>query len=286
MIIYIATYPRSGNTLTRNLIHHYFDIWTLSLYRESIYPDFNPTPDPSDQRFVLARNGAGEEYQLLRDGSLRFLTPKLRKQLAQSKQTYFIKTHDHPFMDYFRGEYIVQVVRHPGAVAWSYFKYLNDVRNIRVSLDAVIKGYVPFGSWRGYWKVWRLKQMALQSIFFTVRFEDLVSQETHLLNQIRQWTDLEFKQPPQSFPDFSYWHNVNPTFYRQGQDTKWVQQMTSKQLHMLVEYNREAMLEEGFLLEENSSPEVNTLYGSELISNLYRVAFDVRRRLTCLLRSN
>ncbi len=34
MLIYLASYPRSGNMWVRNLINHYFDRCASSIYRE------------------------------------------------------------------------------------------------------------------------------------------------------------------------------------------------------------------------------------------------------------
>ena len=159
MIIYIASYPRSGNSLTQKTITTYFERPITALTPKSKCAEFYANGGASfikNWRYnVQPISGNDKIWQLLWNklnkrifkiydlnkwialydldvppyskncrfllpGCGNVLTPKNRKLLAADLNSHiFIKTHELPFKNYFEGEYVIQPIRHPGADIWS-----------------------------------------------------------------------------------------------------------------------------------------------------------------------
>ena len=143
MIVYIASYPRSGNSWLQNLIgnqfkrlpvdiHHKVDDpntleqWTISAkrrYNIDIYPLDQMGDIRYDELSNWIVNYKCAEEQLCKcvlPGCMELLNnTEIRKLLSSDQETYFLKTHLSPYSDYMPGEYVIQVVRNSGACLWS-----------------------------------------------------------------------------------------------------------------------------------------------------------------------
>src|SRR5690348_17690471 len=86
MIIWLASYPRSGNTFYRILLNHLFGVSTQSVYND---PLFEERPELSEL--------VGHAHN---DRSLH--------ELASSPRAYFVKTHELPNCDTYPAIYLVR----------------------------------------------------------------------------------------------------------------------------------------------------------------------------------
>ena len=188
MIVYMATYPRSGNSLLQHMIRRNFRHLTsqiktgikspeagLRLMRRQdaeieLVPAAAPVSDWPEavlwhENLAAYRFPGGPWRRMLLPGPSELLTEELREALAGEKNVFFLKTHNLPFDRYFEGEFVVQLVRHPGAALWSYFRHQHDFavpkRKGRLfaspppTLENVIGGRMRFGSWSNYQELWR-----------------------------------------------------------------------------------------------------------------------------------
>ena len=178
MLVYLASYPRSGNSLLQRIIAGAF--WRLTAeVKVSPRKDLplapakgweKSRPDPADGDAPLVgalagwliryrREAPGEPMHWgLQLAPQKLLTPEDRRRLAAHDELFLIKTHHPPFEAYAPGERVVQVVRSPGPVLRSYFRLLEaqaaGAGQDAPTLDEVIAGQTPFGSWSDYHAAW------------------------------------------------------------------------------------------------------------------------------------
>ena len=78
MIIWIASYPRSGNTYFRELLQHFYDLETYSVY--------------DDPKRNLKSEGKSTAELMS--------SPMTLVDMAKAKETYFVKTNELPQDDF------------------------------------------------------------------------------------------------------------------------------------------------------------------------------------------
>jgi len=134
MITWIASYPRSGNTVIRLILKEVFGLRTKSKYNDD-------KSVPWYDRMV----------ELLGQERLEAGWPDALPQLRESVEEHFVKTHDGPETD----DKCIYIVREPCATAVSYWHFLRDIQCLDVSLIAVATGIsVPYGSWSDHFRSW------------------------------------------------------------------------------------------------------------------------------------
>jgi hypothetical protein len=195
MIVWLASYPRSGNTLLRTMIHRVFGLPTHSIYddRGDIGAD-EATTKAVGHAFL---GGSWDErYPQLRDAA----------------EVAFVKTHDGPTDD----EKAVYVVRDPRAAIASYFHYLKDFRPdwAGCTIRDVASGVVPFGPWSYHLDRWNPLERPRTLL---LRYEDLLTRPQQAIERLAQFCYLPAKC--QWNNDFAGLHRVNPRFFRQGSAT-------------------------------------------------------------------
>lgn len=256
MIIYLASFPRSGNTLCRQLIMHYFGRFSTSIYQDQYElisinkPEM--VPDNTDSRLRIVKNDGEEQYRVLIENTHSVLTPEFRQIMASSDEIFFVKTHESPFDTYFEGEYVIRIVRHPAAALWSYYNYRNKIEGEKVDLESVIIGNLPGSEWANhlqwswYTESWLKAEKILGDQCFRIKYEDLLFEADILINKIQQVTQLPMKKSMGTFPSFEYWRKKSPDFYRSGQTDEWKDKLTHDQIMLIYQYHAETMILEGY----------------------------------------
>jgi FkbM family methyltransferase len=252
MLFYLASFPRSGNTLCRQLIKHYFDRLSSSVYSlsEKVLR-FEGAEDfevDADSRFKVFHTDQGN-YRVLVDDAQTLLTPEFRRELAKSRESFFVKTHELPFDEYFEGEFVIRVVRHPGATLWSYYLYLLQVEHRDVTLETVITGISDWNQWSRYTEAWLNAENRLGDQYFKIKYEDMLRNEQSFIEKVQDWTSLPLKQPLGTFPNFDHWHQNQPEFYRSGKTDEWKNKFSLDQIMLLYEHHAGAMAKEGYALD-------------------------------------
>ena len=201
MIVWIASYPRSGNTLVRAVLYYAFGIKSASVYREppGRYPlqdeltlegeigAFRESPDPvfvKTHRLAAAADASPAIY-VVRDG-----------RDALVSHAHFLKETDAPaFRDLRFGHAVATLVRRRGARGWS-----DSVR-----------------SWTG-----RSAPTAV------VRYEDLIESPVDVVAQAAR--SLGVRLPPRSgeLPSFQSLREKDPTLVRRGEIGSWRSELPSR----------------------------------------------------------
>src|SRR5437867_2426035 len=134
MITWLASYPRSGNTLVRIILNEVFGQSTYSRYDD--LTDIGSSPALAN---AVGHRPLGGKWT------------ERYAQMAAADEQLFIKTHDlepsnHP---------CIYIVRNGMAAISSYQKYLSDFRAKQYSLEAVILGMASrFSSWGSHLDYW------------------------------------------------------------------------------------------------------------------------------------
>lgn len=115
MLVWLASYPRSGNSYVRMFLKDVFGLGSWSIY------------DEGGERAFDQLNKA-----------------------RRSDDLYIVKTHERPLTD----DPAIYVVRDGRASIISYFHYLNEVENQPIPLEQVIDGNVWPGSWSEHFLTW------------------------------------------------------------------------------------------------------------------------------------
>jgi hypothetical protein len=186
---------------------------------------------------------------MLANGCGPLLSPEFRGQLAESQERFFLKTHEPPFEAYWPGEYVVHLVREPGAVFWSYYNYLrkNEIRHAEsLTLDAVIAGQVPLGSWSEHSRAWLATRAAMEQRFLLCSYEELSEQETRVCDIIAGFSGLSYPKNIKPLPPLEHWHKQAPNLYRKQPVAEWGSHFSAEQLDRIAKDHGGVMRQLGY----------------------------------------
>jgi len=195
MIIWLASFPRSGNTFFRVLLNSVFGIKTYSIY---------------DDRYDIGANKTLREVV-----GHEFLPTNFDLVQARVEQTlYFIKTHDYPATDH--TDKVIYLLRDGRESTLSYCRYLQDYTSQKKSLREVINGDTQFGTWGQHVAAWA-PENAPDTLL--VRFEELIRDPLALVPRLEQFAGI--KAVSEQVPSFDELHRRGPKFFRSGKTDSW-----------------------------------------------------------------
>lgn len=237
MLIYLASYPRSGNLWSQQLILHSFT--GVSLY--SIYS--SSQIDELYSRF-------GPEIQRPRKANIRdLLVPELRRRIAASNEIIVLKTHEFPPRTFFKGEKVLHVVRHPGAAFWSYVNFLRDVENSAKHLDEIILGSQFPGSWSAHSAAWMKAGRTLAARYQRFSYEQMHQSISEVRSAMGQLFGLEPGTDLPPMPTFEEQHQRRPHLVRSGSVDEWRANFTPAQHRMLLRIHGRTMQKLGYSID-------------------------------------
>lgn len=198
LIISLASWPRSGNTLLRAVLWHCFGLRSWSRYDESN----SLLANKRRADLVGAIEGPRNLHDLLKIGDKQSVAP--------------YKTHH-------RDAHKVQcpsiyVVRDGREACVSYWKYWENCRapgDDAKRLIDFIQGDLHFGPWSNHVEHWlKAPQPCL-----LLKYEHLVDDIGSQIDAISEFIDMS----PQSMelPDFEEFRESFPAFYRTGGEQTW-----------------------------------------------------------------
>ena len=193
MIVWLASYPRSGNTLVRQMIKQMFGLETHSRYNDS--GDIGAQPEVAKAVGHANFEGGWDDFY---------------EQARQSAKITFVKTHDPP-IDTGRAIYIVR----DGRAAMVSFLHLQREfrRRDDIDLPKVMKGEVPFGSWSQHLSDWNPLE---RPDTLLLRFEDLVGDPRQSADRIGDFIGIK---PTATWSnELDKLRALLPGFFRQGSD--------------------------------------------------------------------
>ena len=208
--IWLASYPRSGSTFLRCILHHAFGLPSTSFYGH----DFGATP--------------GRLADLVGHFELDALPATLR---CTPDMPLMVKTHKLPG-DAHRAIYIVRDPR-PTLVS------LREFGGRRRTLAAIIAGTPNFGSWSEHvraWHPWARPGCLL------IRYEDMVADLDPVLAALAAYLDRPVLK--REIPSRAELAAANGRWVREYVD--WRDQLTAQDLRLFATVHGEAMARLGY----------------------------------------
>jgi hypothetical protein len=217
MIIWLASYPRSGNTMLRMILRQSFGVETYSIY---------------DDKTDIAKSSTVSA--LVGHRSMGMKARDFVRESKESSDVRFLKTHSPPL----DGSPAIYVVRDGRAAVVSYFRYLKDVRDrADVAMRDVIEGRnVYFSSWSGSLREWN---PLVRPKTLLLRYEDLVDDAETAITQIGEFTGLS---PVSAWEnEFERMRTLYPEFFRAGSNQKNIAALRGDELEMFWALHGEMM---------------------------------------------
>jgi hypothetical protein len=214
MLIWLASYPRSGNTYFRALMKHVYEL-------------------PSYETYVWGGAFTPPIIELVEGFTGGSMAPLTIAEMAASDRLFLIKTHDLP-RDDFPAIYLVRDGR-DALVSHAHFVLEYDLglprepERVRETLRSLIVGEHSFGGWSRNVLAWTRRAKPV----VVVRFEDLIARPLDELRRAVAAVGLELpEQRTDDLPTFARLHARLPEFFRSGRVGGWRGEM-SDDLHKL-----------------------------------------------------
>jgi len=222
MIVWLASYPRSGNTFFRVILSQVYGAKSSSIYNDP----FDIAADPRMAELVGHEAlQASTDFAALRDAG----------------GVVFLRTHAPRCDDVDDRDRVVYLIRDGREAVVSQFHYLRDFRRAAASLLDLVDGRSAFGSWAGHVRAW---SACASRNGWVIRFEDLMKDP---LAQVRPVAEAIGLQPRGgTLPTFEELRALDPKFFRSGRTDSWTAELDDV-LHLLFWLrSRDVMLKHGY----------------------------------------
>jgi len=231
LIIWLASYPRSGNTYFRVLLKQYFGISTFSAYEDKVISK------NSQIQAVVGHEGRSRSIE----------------SLADDEKIYLVKTHDLPQGDNMPAIYLVRDGR-DALVSYAHYtqSYENHTDSAELSdnfyyvLHDLIVYNASFGGWGSHVLGWtnRASPSAI------IKFEALVQSDkpwelvAKALEEVNYPT-LKYDKG-RAIPSFKELHQQMPGFFREGKIGTWKNEMPEDLHEIFWQQHKGAMDKMGY----------------------------------------
>lgn len=228
MIIWLASYPRSGNTFFRVILNSIFEIKTYSIYNDK---DIGSDEETSN---VVGHNILPQNFDL--------------EEMRRSKQIYYIKTHEHYDQKVSPEDKVIYLIRDGRESTLSFTKHQNIYGKKNKTLFDTIYGDTWIGSWGEHVKSW--EKFPKGNILY-IHFEALTDHPSEQIGSIANFLDIHAVN--NRIPTFEELKTTNPKFFRSGKKDSW-KDAYSQEEHIAFWYKHAKVMEKyGYL---DSKPEI------------------------------
>ena len=205
MLIWLASYPRSGNTLSRLVLEREFGYPTCSLYREPGAEDIPEIADLVDLTSVDV----------------------VARAIDMDADIHFVKTHELATDDAFPAIYVVRDGR-DAMVSFAHFLIDFEIGNnghdpnvhYWQTLQELITTTQPYGGWSQNAQSWLHRPGTV-----LVKFEELIGQPVEAIRKALRELQVEPRTTKggrgERFVSFEQLHRESPHFYRTGASGTW-----------------------------------------------------------------
>lgn len=196
-VTWLASYPRSGNTLLRTILKSCFGISSHSVYHDAEFTD-------AELAGTVGHEAVGDDPHAF-----------VARAKAEGRRL-FVKTHELPPR---RDLPAIYVVRDGRSASVSHLHYLRQVLGHDVTLADVIEGRMgPL--WSAHVRAWALEPRANRLV---LRYEKLAAGDAESLRAIADFIGRPLLGPPDV--SFARLNALNPAFFRKGSDAANIAEM-------------------------------------------------------------
>jgi hypothetical protein len=218
MRVWLASYPRSGNTMLRIILRNVFDLTSTSLYPGEIL---------GLDKFANVSAIVGH-YE--RPADLRH-----RSESAHGLQ--LVKTHGYP-TDALPAIYIIRDGR---MAIVSYFHYLRSLARVETTIGDILAGRLWPGSWSDHYRQWKPRE---RSGTLFLRFEELRDENAKACQKIAEFLKRDPVRPLNV--SFSTLQRLNPEMFRAADDNKSLSEIRPY-MDAFLEHHGPVMKELGYI---------------------------------------
>jgi len=198
MIIWLASYPRSGNTLLRTVLYQCIGLNSYSM---------DPVKKIKNNPLKLTNTSHITGALHYKDSNWE----SFYQRASQSNKIFFVKTHTHPVDE----QPVIYVIRDGRSATLSYLDYYQSkFPEANRSLDQIISGDDVYGGWTEHYRAWSRHNGP--SLF--LRFEELVHGSQETLQRIANFIGHHGSIKPWKNPREEL-NQLAPWFFRQGETT-------------------------------------------------------------------
>jgi sulfotransferase family protein len=238
MITWLASYPRSGNTYLRTLLHHYHGTHTHHIYYDVAVND--------EERSVAEMTGGRPR-------------PMPIPEMAAARDNFFVKTHELPADD-FPALYLVRDGR-DALISYAHFilrsRETEEGRPIedrpdafRQTLHDLIHYKASFGGWSAHVLAWTGRSVPTA----VIKFEELVSlaDPFPIVHKTLQAIGCNLGAPVRTSapPTFARLQERSSRMFRRGKIGAWRSEMPPDLVELFWKENRLAMERMGYVLSD------------------------------------
>ena len=278
MIIWLASYPKSGNTLLRSILATYFfsDDGNFNfnhLYKIGQFPNVNTFLklglDISNENKIFENYIRAQSEVINSDKSLKFL----------KTHSSLVKINNCDFTDHKNTAGAIYVVRDPRNVATSLSHHMGIDEDKAVNIMLNNKEIIPkthkttktfLGSWQVHYNSWK----NLNNKTMLIRYEDLIKKKKTLmikifkhfsklgvynsnldmvkLNKTLKSTEFKQMQSLEKIQDFTeamidQKTRTRKSFFRLGPDNDWKKDLKTKNIKKIELAFEKEMIELGYI---------------------------------------
>ena len=188
MIIWLASYPKSGNTLLRSLVGSYF-YSKEGFFNFDLLKNFNYFP--SQSFFKNLEININDDYEVIKN----YINAQ-QQFLKDKKKIFFFKTHssflsvnDHNFTNLQNSLGAIYIVRDPRNVVVSYANHfqmnIDDATNALLGDSGVYENNTKMKTLCGKWNFnyYSWKNFTSQKLLL-IKYEDMINDKKGTLNKI------------------------------------------------------------------------------------------------------
>lgn len=230
MIIWLASFPRSGSNFFSIVLNRVYGFRTHSIYSSKDFSEANA----EDARRLRDLFGHAESSQSLTD-------------LISDSKLHFVKTHGMPQDDAYPAIALVRDGR-DALVSYAHFALYTE-KNIQnpsrgefeETLENLIR-FEPFGGWSKNVGAWA-DRVGDDKV---VRYEDLVRDPcTNIATALRR-ASVDYAARAAAIPSFDELHTALPWFFRRGRVGAWRDEMPARLHDLFWELHHTAMERLGY----------------------------------------
>lgn len=220
--MWLASYPRSGNTFLRVILNKIFNIQTYSIYNDRF--DIGADEKTSD---VVGHQYLSDDFDL--------------SNARDEDKYYFIKTHELPDERVDQSDKVIYLMRDGRESMLSFMRFLNKFRDKACSIDDINFGAIFNGSWGEHVNKWSPNK---RENTLLIKFEDLIDDPEIYVKQISDFINV---QPiADGIPGFNDLKEINPKFFSSGKKDSWKNEYSEGQHISFWLKNHTQMIEYGY----------------------------------------
>jgi hypothetical protein len=223
LIVWLASFPRSGNTMLRIALHSVYGHASYSLYEEPPWAE-------AWESVASVMGSAGQ------------VTARDLDELRQRRDLCFVKTHDRPLDD----SPALCLVRdgRDALISYAHFvraheRAMAEGRGFDEVLRLLIESRDHFGGWSGNVRAWYERPGRGRTTW--LRYEDLIREPLRALEAAMGRLGVPLRAPAASMADFAELHRRWPEFFRRGKVGAWRDEMREELHRLFWQHHGEAM---------------------------------------------